>query len=150
MLNGRFQFAALVTLAAMSSFALDAQEAGQNKQMLAIRADRLIDGKSDIVVKDAVVLITGDKIAAVGSHLEVPTNAKIINLGDETLLPGLLDAHTHLLSEMDGSNLSLQDLEMLRIVATQSTAERALLGRSWGEKTWRQGLPPCGMSEILA
>lgn len=128
MLNCRFRVTALVSLVAIATLALNAQEAGQNKQSVAIRAERLIDGKSDTVVNNAVVLIVGEKIAAVGSGLAIPANARLIDLGDATLLPGLIDAHTHLLSEMDGSNLSLQDVEMLRIVATQSTAERALLG----------------------
>jgi hypothetical protein len=45
------------------------------------------------------------------------------NLGNRTLLPGFIDAHTHLLEEMDGKKALSQDSEMLRIVATQSTAE---------------------------
>jgi imidazolonepropionase-like amidohydrolase len=81
-----------------------------------------------------VVLIEGEKITAAGSGLTIPADTKVIDLGDATLLPGLIDAHTHLLSEMDGTNLSLQDVEMLRIVATQSTAERALLGAKLGRE----------------
>jgi len=126
--NWRFPVTAFALCVAISSVALKAEEADQNKQTLAIRAQRLIDGRSDKVVKDAVVLVVGEKIAAVGSGLAIPANARVIDLGDVTLLPGLIDAHTHLLEEMDGSNLSLQDLEMLRIAATQSTAEQALLG----------------------
>jgi len=125
MLNHRFSVAIFVFWIALASVALNAQEAGKSKQTVAIRAERLIDGKSDAVVKDAVVLVLGEKIVAVGSGLAIPANARVINLGDATLLPGLIDAHTHLLEEMDGSN---EDVEMLRIVATQSTAERALLG----------------------
>jgi imidazolonepropionase-like amidohydrolase len=128
MLNWRLPVAALAFWIAMSSVAVNAQESGQNKQTVAIRARRLIDGTSDEVVKGAVVLIVGEQITAVGPGLAIPENARVIDLGDVTLLPGLIDAHTHLLEEMDGSNQSLQDVEMLRIVATQSTAERALLG----------------------
>jgi imidazolonepropionase-like amidohydrolase len=124
----RFRVAASVICVLVASFAVKGQEAGQKEQTVAIRAERLIDGKSDAAVKDGVVLVVGEKIAAVGSGLAIPANAKVIDLGDATLLPGFIDAHTHLLSEMDGTNLTLQDVEMLRIVATQSTAERALLG----------------------
>lgn len=113
---------------------------GQNKQPIAIRAARLVDGKSDSVIKDGVVLVIGEKIVAVGSGLAIPANARVIDLGDATLLPGLIDAHTHLLSEMDGSNLSLQDVEWLRIVATQSTAERALLGAKLGREDLESGI----------
>jgi imidazolonepropionase-like amidohydrolase len=140
MLNSRFRVAALVSWVTMATVALNAQEAGQNKQTVAIRAERLIDGKNETVVKDAVVLVVGEKIAAVGSGLAIPANARVIDLGAATLLPGLIDAHTHLLSEMDGSNLSLQDVEMLRIVATQSTAERALLGVKLGREDLEAGI----------
>ncbi len=136
MLNSRFRVAALVSWVAMASVALSAQEAGQNKQTVAIRAERLIDGKSDTVVKDAVVLVVGEKIVAVGSGLAIPVNARVIDLGAATLLPGLIDAHTHLLSEMDGSNPE----DWLRIVATQSTAERALLGAKLGREDLEAGI----------
>ena len=106
----------------------------------ALKASRLLDGKSDTVVTNAVVLVTGDKITAVGSALAIPKGVQVIDLGDGTLLPGLIDSHTHLLSEMDGTNLSLQDVEMLRIVATQSTARRALLGAKLGREVLESGI----------
>jgi imidazolonepropionase-like amidohydrolase len=106
----------------------------------ALKASRLLDGKSDIVVANAIVLVTGDKITAVGSALAIPKGVQVIDLGDATLLPGLIDSHTHLLSEMDGTNLSLQDVEMLRIVATQSTARRALLGAKLGREVLESGI----------
>ncbi|HXJ88994.1 MAG TPA: amidohydrolase family protein [Candidatus Binatia bacterium] len=140
MLKGRLQVAALLTWVAVAGLPLHSQAARQSTQTLAIRAARLIDGKTDTIVKDAVVLVTGEKIAAVGSGLAIPINTKVIDLGDATLLPGLIDAHTHLLSEMDGSNLSLQDVEMLRIVATESTAERALLGAKLGREDLEAGI----------
>lgn len=140
MLNCRLRFAVLVSFIAVTSLILTAQNAGPTQRTIAIRAARLIDGQSDTVIKDAVVLVMGEKITAVGSRLAIPANAKIIDLGDATLLPGLIDAHTHLLTEMDGSNISLQDVEMLRIVATQNTAERALLGAKLGKEDLEAGI----------
>lgn len=127
---------AFVLMAALSASAQESEP----KQTLALRAARLIDGKNDAVVKDGIVMIEGEKITAAGAGLTVPANAKVIDLGDATLLPGLIDAHTHLLSEMDGTNLALQDVEMLRIVATQSTAERALLGAKLGREDLEAGI----------
>lgn len=140
MLNWRIPVTALAFWVVMSSAALKAQDASQNKQTLAIRAQRLIDGTSDKVAKDAIVLVVGEKIAAVGPGLAIPTGARVIDLGDVTLLPGLIDAHTHLLEEMDGSDRALQDAEMLRVIATQSTAERALLGVKLAREALEAGI----------
>lgn len=119
---------------------LVAQEIATMPQRIVIRAARLIDGKSDAVVKDAVVLVEGERITALGPGLAVPPEARVIDLGDATLLPGLIDAHTHLLLEMDGTNVMTQDTETLRIVATQSTAERALLGAKLGREDLEAGI----------
>lgn len=106
---------------------------------MAIRAARLIDGKSETVLKNAIVLVEGEKITAVGSQLTIPGDAQVIDLGDATLLPGLIDAHTHLLTEMDGTNEVLRE-NYLRIVSTQSTAERALLGAKLGREDLEAGI----------
>ncbi len=123
-----------------ASVCLNAQENGAQPQRIAIRAARLIDGKSDAVITNGVVLVEGNKITAVGPGIVIPSDAKTIDLGDATLLPGLIDVHTHLLLEMDGTNLSAQDTEMLRVVATQSTAERALLGAKHSREDLEAGI----------
>jgi len=133
-----FRFVVACTLFALSLPLLAQEHAAP--PVTALRAARLIDAKADTVTQNAVVLISGEKITAVGSSLSIPAGAKVIDLGDATLLPGLIDSHTHLLSEMDGTNVSLQDIEMLRIVATQSTAERALLGAKLGREVLESGI----------
>jgi imidazolonepropionase-like amidohydrolase len=64
-----------------------------------IKAARLFDGTSDRVIASPVVLIRAGAIAAVGPGVAIPTDAKVIDLGDATLLPGFIDAHVHLGSE---------------------------------------------------
>src|SRR5690348_9231198 len=120
--------------------ALAAAQERAPKRTIALKAARMITGVDDSVMKNGVILIEGERIKAVGAALPIPANADVIDLGDATLLPGLIDAHTHLLSEMDGTNLTLQDVEMLRIVATQSTAERALLGARNGREDLEAGI----------
>src|SRR6516225_4789118 len=61
-----------------------------------LRAARLYDGKSDTVVAPGVVVVSEGRIIAAGARVDVPAGAQVIELGDATLLPGLIDAHTHL------------------------------------------------------
>ncbi len=71
---------------------------GQAPGVVAIHAGRLFDGRSDRLLPNAVVLIQGDRIVQAGSadRVMVPTGATEIDLSHATVLPGLIDAHTHL------------------------------------------------------
>ena len=70
---------------------------------IAVKAVRLIDGISDRPLSPAVVLIENGRIVAVGPTLAVPSDARVIDLGGATLLPGLIDAHDHLTSIPENS-----------------------------------------------
>ncbi len=74
-----------------ASFTLTAAD-----KVTVLRAARLFDGTGDRVVSPAVVVVTGSRITAAGSSVAVPAGADVIELGDVTLLPGMMDAHTHL------------------------------------------------------
>ena len=63
---------------------------------VAIKAGRLIDTKTGAVTNNAFVLIEGDKITAVGPDVTVPAEVEVIDLKDKTVLPGLIDCHTHM------------------------------------------------------
>src|SRR5881227_2839287 len=86
--------AAVALLFATSLFAADASQ-----PVTVIRAARLIDGRGGSVIAPAVVVVRGNKIESVGGA--VPAGAQVIDLGDVTLLPGLIDAHTHTLLQGD-------------------------------------------------
>ena len=72
--------------------------------MVALRAARLIDGTGAPPITNAVVIVTDNKITAVGDahSVRIPSGAKVIDLGDVTLLPGFIDAHTHLVGRVLG------------------------------------------------
>jgi imidazolonepropionase-like amidohydrolase len=61
-----------------------------------LKAARMFDGKSSAIVKPGLVVVTGGRIVGVGAAAAVPADAETIDLGDATLLPGFIDAHTHL------------------------------------------------------
>ena len=63
---------------------------------IVLRAARMFDGISDRVTTPGLIVVLGEKIRAVGSSAEIPPGAETVDLGDATLLPGFMDAHTHL------------------------------------------------------
>jgi imidazolonepropionase-like amidohydrolase len=86
-----------------------------------LKAARMYDGKSDHVVSPGLVVVANDKIIALGRTAAIPAGAETIDLGDATLLPGLMDAHTHIADpfERDYRN---QELSLLK----KPVAERTL------------------------
>jgi len=63
---------------------------------IVLRAARLLDIKSGRIVKPGEILVEGERIVEVGSSVKHPAGAEVIDLGDRTLLPGLIDVHVHL------------------------------------------------------
>ena len=85
---------------------------------IVLRAARLLDIESGKILRPGEVLVTGEHIVAVGASVTHPTGAEVIDLGDRTLLPGLIDAHVHLF--LHPGNEGLQTVE-------ESVPERTIL-----------------------
>lgn len=64
-------------------------------QEVAIRAGRLFDARTGTLLNNQVVLIRGDRIAAIGPGLQIPRGARVIDLSSATVLPGMIDTHVH-------------------------------------------------------
>jgi imidazolonepropionase-like amidohydrolase len=65
------------------------------QRRIAIRAARLIDGRGGSPLLNPVVIIDSTRVTAVGARLPIPSGATVIDLGNATILPGLIDCHTH-------------------------------------------------------
>ena len=89
----------LVALLPLAAARAQASDQADSVRQVAIRAARLIDGRGGAPQQSPVVIIKGDRIVAVGSNLPIPAGAQIIDLAGATLLPGLIDCHTHITSQ---------------------------------------------------
>jgi imidazolonepropionase-like amidohydrolase len=84
----------------LSSFAL-----AQTETVTAIRCGRLINPVDGSITQNAVVIVRNERVERVGTNLPIPTGAKIVDLSAYTVLPGLIDTHTHvLLQPEDGGS----------------------------------------------
>jgi imidazolonepropionase-like amidohydrolase len=103
-------------------------------QPIVLKAARMFDGKSNALVQNAVVIIEGDKIVDAGSNLPTPDGAQVIDLGDATLSPGFMDAHTHLTADFSGnySERRLQELDM-------NVSEQAIIATTHARATVEAG-----------
>jgi imidazolonepropionase-like amidohydrolase len=90
----------------------------------------MFDGRGDALVRDAVVVVTDGRIAAAGARLPVPAGARVMDLGDATLLPGFIDAHTHLTGE-SSENWYRDAVARLR----QSAPEKAIRATEYARRT---------------
>ena len=108
--------------------------AGATDQTIVLKAARLFDGKSTSLMQNGVVIVQGDKIVDVGSNLPVPAGAKVIDLGDTTLAPGFMDAHTHLTLDFSG-NFNERRLKELDL----NVSEQAIKATTYARATVEAG-----------
>jgi len=89
-----------MSAALVLSIAAQAQSApaktDTHTQAVVLKAARLFDGRSGKLSEPGLVVVNGERIVAVGAHAAIPADDRIVDLGDATLLPGFIDAHTHI------------------------------------------------------
>ena len=130
---------ASITLLACLATILPAQGASSQAapHAMVIKCKKLIDVIKGTEVEGAVILIEGDTIKAIGQAVPIPADTELVDLSGETVLPGLIDSHTHLLSSLDPA---IGDATgALLQVSEMSTAQRALLGASNAREVLQAG-----------
>ena len=113
-------------------------QADDGAQAVAIRAARLLDVRAGRYIENPIVVVRGERIESVTSNGQPPAGARVIDLGDATLLPGVIDAHSHLLKNneprfFDGTNL-------VRDVTIENTATRVLRGAAMARQDLEAGI----------
>ena len=127
------QFRSSVLTFLLAPLALAAQIPAPATGTVVLRAARLIDGTGAAVVQNGVVVITNDKIVAVGQQgsVAIPAAARVIDLGDATLLPGFIDAHTHIIGRPlsdPGSDLTtVKDYDSYGAIVGVENARKTLM-----------------------
>ncbi len=89
-------FLALAVILQITTSLLFSQSQTATPRPLLLRAARMVDISSGQLIKPGEILVANERIIAAGSHIPVPPGAEILELGNRTLLPGLIDAHIHL------------------------------------------------------
>src|SRR6185295_11695498 len=103
------------------------------KSIVVLKAARLIDGTGAAPINNAVVVVTDNMITAVGvaGAVNIPADARTVDLGDVTLLPGFIDAHTHLigrvLGDPEGDNAGVRDFESFAAILSVGNARATLM-----------------------
>jgi imidazolonepropionase-like amidohydrolase len=124
----------LILFLAFATCPIAQHSASSPSEVTAIRAGTLIDGKSDKPRHDQVIVIRGNRIESVtdASNAKIPAGATVIDFSKETVLPGLIDSHTHIFLQGEdpaqggyGANILTAPLA-LRAARATVAARRAL------------------------
>ncbi|HMG01703.1 MAG TPA: amidohydrolase family protein, partial [Edaphobacter sp.] len=126
---------ALCLLFASATFSGSAQSASTGAHTFVLRATRMLDVAGGKIVTPAEVLVEGNRITAVGSTVTRPAGAEVIDLGDATLMPGLIDAHVHLFLHPGAEDLqTVQESVPERTLIAADAAKQDLLAGFTAER----------------
>ena len=126
---------ALVLSLQNASAQVGAASAQQQSTPIVLHAARLLQIDTGKVIQPGEILIEGDRIRAVGASVDHPQSAKIIDLGDTTLLPGLIDAHVHLFLHPGAEDLqTVEESVPRRVLLAEQAAKADLLAGYTAER----------------
>src|SRR5207247_1712509 len=97
--------------------------------VVAIKAGTLIDGRADAPRHNQTILIRDNRIEAVGADVAIPADAQVIDLSKSTVLPGLIDTHTHLFLQGEDPAEGGYDVQLLKYPASFRAARATVAAR---------------------
>lgn len=111
-------------------FAVNAAAQSQSAHAIVLRAARLLDIEAGKIIAPGEVLVQGERIVEAGSIVSHPAGAETIDLGDTTLLPGLIDAHVHLFLHPGAEDMQTiqESVPQRTIMATLSARDDLMAG----------------------
>jgi len=113
-------FLALAGTALLSASTIVSAQTSVPAKITVLKAAHLFDGKSGRLVEPGIVVVQGDRILSAGSTADAPATAEVIDLGDATLLPGFIDAHTHVADDHQDDWAKAFHDDLLRFPAEQA------------------------------
>jgi imidazolonepropionase-like amidohydrolase len=131
----RMRCRSLLVLAVSSALVLAVAGAIAEETAVVVKAQRLIDGSGGPPVMPGAVLVRGDRIVEAGRSVAIPAGARIVDLGEATLLPGLIDLHTHLTDKFG--------VHWENALVTTTPAQAALWGARNARDTLMAGFTTC-------
>jgi imidazolonepropionase-like amidohydrolase len=117
--------------------------------VVAVRAGRLFDSQAGVMLTKQVVLVKGDRIAAVGpeARVKIPDGAHVVDLSRATLLPGLIDAHTHMFNTRDAKTtteaailIAIQNLQADLLAGVTAARDMSSHGNGYGDVAVRNAI----------
>lgn len=97
----RITLLAVALLFTLTGHAEDPAGKSATPTVTVLKAAHLFDGKTGTLASPGLVVVTGERIVAVDKEAAIPAGATVLDLGDATLLPGFIDAHTHITEDHD-------------------------------------------------
>lgn len=112
------------------SVSVAGQSASSEPHSIVLHAARLLDIKAGKVIKPGEILVQGERIVEVGTAVKHPAGAEVIDLGDRTLMPGLIDAHIHLFLHPGAEDLQTvqESVPQRTIMATLAARDDLMAG----------------------
>jgi imidazolonepropionase-like amidohydrolase len=137
MQNFRIRLALFCRIAATLFLTASVAYAQQSKDStaLVLHAARVLQVDAGMVVSPGEVLVQGDRIRAVGKSVDHPAGARVVDLGDVTLMPGLIDAHVHLFLHPGAEDLqTVEESVPWRVILAEQAAKADLMAGFTAER----------------